>query len=73
MDRLDDQSRIVSFNIQKLARNLGKAVIIATTHTDLFDDLNPNVHIHKRYGKEITVNYYQNQPAKDAASLKKCE
>jgi ABC-type ATPase with predicted acetyltransferase domain len=62
-----DSARIVSFNIQKLARNLGKAVVVATTHTDLFDDLNPSVHIHKRYGKEITVNYYPNQPSKECS------
>ncbi|MEM2386038.1 MAG: hypothetical protein QXO67_03545, partial [Candidatus Bathyarchaeia archaeon] len=37
--------------------------LAATTHTDLFEDLNPSVHIHKRYGKEITVHYYPNKPA----------
>jgi hypothetical protein len=63
----------VSFNIQKLARNPCRPVTVATTHTDLFDDLNPSIHVHKRYGKEITVNYYQNQLSKDAASSKKCE
>jgi ABC-type lipoprotein export system ATPase subunit/GNAT superfamily N-acetyltransferase len=65
-----DSARIVSFNIQKLARNLGKAVIVATTHTDLFDDLDPSVHIHKRYGKEITVNYHPNQTAKECSLVK---
>ncbi|NIR86396.1 hypothetical protein GWO13_02040 [Candidatus Bathyarchaeota archaeon] len=40
-----DTAKIVAFNVQKLARRLGKAVIAATTHTDLFQDLAPSVHI----------------------------
>jgi GNAT superfamily N-acetyltransferase len=35
-------------------------VLAATTHTDLFQDLSPSVHVHKRFGKEITVNYHPN-------------
>lgn len=56
-----DTAKIVAFNLQKLARKLGRAVLAATTHTDLFDDLHPSVHIHKRFGKEITVKYYTNE------------
>jgi len=52
-----DTAKIVAFNVQKLARKLGKAVVAATTHTDLFVDLRPSVHIHKRFGKEIQVKY----------------
>ncbi|MDH5438485.1 MAG: hypothetical protein OEX76_06245 [Candidatus Bathyarchaeota archaeon] len=32
-------AKIVAFNVQKLARKLGKAVVAATTHTDIFEDL----------------------------------
>lgn len=52
-----DTAKIVSFNLQKLARQEGRCVIAATTHSDLARDLNPDVHIHKRFGKEIEVNY----------------
>jgi ABC-type lipoprotein export system ATPase subunit/GNAT superfamily N-acetyltransferase len=52
-----DTAKIVAFNLQKLARHKGKAVIAATTHTDLLANLAPNVHIHKRYGKEIAVRH----------------
>jgi len=52
-----DTAKIVAFNVQKLARKLGKAVVAATTHTDLSVDLRPSVHIHKRFGKEIQVKY----------------
>jgi energy-coupling factor transporter ATP-binding protein EcfA2 len=65
-----DTAKIVAFNLQKLARQQGKAVLAATTHTDLFEDLNPSVHIHKRFGKEITVNYYPNTPAKECSLIR---
>jgi ABC-type lipoprotein export system ATPase subunit/GNAT superfamily N-acetyltransferase len=65
-----DTARIVAFNLQKIARQMGKAVIVATTHTDLFEDLKPSVHIHKRFGKEISVNYYANEPAKECSLTK---
>lgn len=48
-------AKVVGYNVQKLAGKLGKAVIAATTHTDLFDDLGPTLHIHKRFGKEISI------------------
>jgi len=53
-----DTAKIVAFNVQKLARQNGKAVIAATTHADLFEDLKPSVHVHKRFGKEIKISYY---------------
>ncbi|MCL5877393.1 MAG: ATP-binding cassette domain-containing protein [Candidatus Bathyarchaeota archaeon] len=53
-----DTAKILAFNLQKQARKHGKAVIAATTHRDLLKDFAPNVHIHKRYGKEVTVHYY---------------
>jgi len=65
-----DTAKIVAFNLQKLARKEGRAVLAATTHTDLSGDLNPSVHIHKRFGKEITVKYYPNEPAKKCSLVK---
>jgi len=56
-----DTAKIVAFNVQKLARQLGKAVLVATTHTDLFRDLKPSVYIHKRFGREIRVRYFPNK------------
>jgi len=53
-----DTAKILAFNLQKQARKQGKAVIAATTHTDLLRDYAPNVHIHKRYGKEVTIRYH---------------
>ena len=58
-----DTAKIIAFNLQKIARQLGKAVIVATTHSDLFLDLNPSAYVHKRFGEEIQINYYPNKPA----------
>jgi ABC-type lipoprotein export system ATPase subunit/GNAT superfamily N-acetyltransferase len=65
-----DTAKIVAYNLQKLARQQGKAVLAATTHTDLFEDLNPSVHIHKRFGKEICIVYYTNEPARECSLIK---
>ena len=65
-----DTAKIVAFNVQKLARTLGKAVVVATTHTDLFEDLKPSVHIHKRFGKEISVRYFPNEPARECGLVR---
>jgi ABC-type lipoprotein export system ATPase subunit/GNAT superfamily N-acetyltransferase len=65
-----DTAKIVAFNMQKLARKSGKAVIVATTHTDLTEDLKPSVHIHKRFGREIEVNYYPNDINKQCSLVK---
>jgi len=65
-----DTAKIVAYNLQKLARQQGRAVLAATTHTDLFEDLKPSVHIHKRFGKEICIVYYTNQQAKECSLVK---
>jgi ABC-type transport system involved in cytochrome c biogenesis ATPase subunit/GNAT superfamily N-acetyltransferase len=52
-----DTAKIVAWNLQKAARAQGKAVIAATTHLDLLEDLSPDLHVHKRFGKEIHVTY----------------
>lgn len=65
-----DRAKIVAYNLQKIARKTGKAVIIATMQTDLFEDLKPNVHIHKRFGKEISVKYYPNRLNRECSLVK---
>jgi len=65
-----DTAKIVAYNVQKQARRMGKAVIAATTHKDLFEDLSPSVHIHKRFGREVSVKYYPNKPAKMCSLMK---
>ncbi|MEM3641076.1 MAG: hypothetical protein QXH37_04055 [Candidatus Bathyarchaeia archaeon] len=47
-----------------------RAVLAATTHTDLLEDLNPSVLIHKSYGKELSIRYYPNIPAPECSLVK---
>jgi ABC-type transport system involved in cytochrome c biogenesis ATPase subunit len=54
-----DTAKIIAFNLQKIARQQQKSVIAATTHNDLQTDLNPDVLIVKRYGREIEIQYKQ--------------
>jgi ABC-type ATPase with predicted acetyltransferase domain len=68
-----DTAKIVAFNLQKLARENGKAVLAATTHTDLSEDLHPSVHIHKRFGKEISVEYFSNEPTAECSLVREME
>ena len=56
-------ARIVAYNIQKQARRAGATLIAATTHTDLEEDLNPSIRIHKGWGEEVSVDYRPNRPA----------
>jgi ABC-type ATPase with predicted acetyltransferase domain len=68
-----DTAKIVAFNVQKLARKLGKATVAATTHTDLLEDLAPSVHIHKRFGREIEVTYLPNRLQDECSLLREMQ
>ena len=65
-----DTAKVVAYNFQKAARRMGRAVIVATCHTDLFEDLHPSVYIRKGWGPDVEVKYYPNEPA-PACSLMK--
>ena len=65
-----DTAKIISYNLQKIARQQGKAVIVATTHSDLQEDLKPSVLIRKRFGEEIKINYYPNTQAAECSLTK---
>ena len=64
-----DTAKIVAFNLQRLARRMGKAVIAATTHDDLSADLTPDVHVHKRYGKEVAIRYFPKAAASECSLI----
>jgi ABC-type ATPase with predicted acetyltransferase domain len=65
-----DTAKIIAYNLQKLARQQGKAVIAATTHSDLMGDLKPSVLVRKRFGAEIQISYYQNEPAAECSLIR---
>ena len=65
-----DTAKIIAFNLQKVARQQGKAAIVATTHGDLIEDLSPSVHVHKRFGQEISSKYFPNNPTAECSLIK---
>jgi ABC-type ATPase with predicted acetyltransferase domain len=48
-------AKAVAYNCQKIARSLGKTLIVATTHTDLGDELGPNLRIDKRFREKVEI------------------
>jgi ABC-type ATPase with predicted acetyltransferase domain len=65
-----DTAKIIAYNLQKIARQQSKAVIAATTHSDLQEDLKPSVLVRKRFGEEIKIDYYQNTPAAECSLIR---
>jgi ABC-type lipoprotein export system ATPase subunit/GNAT superfamily N-acetyltransferase len=56
-------AKVVAYNIQKLARRSGATLAVATTHTDLEENLSPSIKIRKGWGEEIRVEYRSNEEA----------
>jgi uncharacterized protein len=48
-------AKVIAFSVQKTARKTGKTVIVATTHTDMVDDLSPDLFIEKRYMQKLRI------------------
>ena len=53
LDRIT--AKVVAFNLQKVARKAGKTLAVATTHTDLVEELGPDLMITKRFQDRIDV------------------
>lgn len=53
LDRITAKN--IAFNLQKIARKCGATLIVATTHTDLVNDLAPDTYILKRYRERIDI------------------
>lgn len=48
-------AKCVAFNCQKVARRLNKTLMVATTHTDLKEELGPSLTITKRFRERVDV------------------
>ena len=48
-------AKIVAYLAQKFCRKTGRTLIVATTHEDLLEDLNPNLLIRKSFGSSVEV------------------
>jgi predicted GNAT family N-acyltransferase len=53
LDRV--MARVVAFLFQKVARRLGKTVIVATTHDDLIGDFQPDIVVRKGFEGDFEV------------------
>lgn len=52
----------IAFNMQKIARKVGATLVVATTHTDLQDDLAPDIYMLKRYRERVDIeNKHENE------------
>lgn len=50
-------AKTIAYNMSRTARKSGAMLIVATTHTDLQEELGPNVVITKHYRERIKVEY----------------
>lgn len=48
-------AKVIAFNIQKVARATGKTLLVATTHTDLVEELAPNLSVLKRFRERVLI------------------
>lgn len=55
---------VISYNIQRLARKMGIILIVATTHTDMVEDLAPDIFIQKRYQDGVSVKRIEDKELK---------
>jgi len=58
-------AKVVAYNLQKIDRKLNKTIVVATTHTDLLEEIRPTVHIVKGYESDIVISYYNHSDWKD--------
>ncbi len=57
-----ETAKVVAFNMQKVSRRQGKTLMVATTHTDLGEELGPNLQITKRFQERVDVEAFADTP-----------
>jgi ABC-type ATPase with predicted acetyltransferase domain len=55
-----ETAKVIAFNVSKVARRLGKTLLVATTHTDLEEELGPNLSIYKRFRERVDIKEERN-------------
>jgi ABC-type ATPase with predicted acetyltransferase domain len=53
-------AKVVALSVQKTARKHKTTLIVATTHTDMVDDLQPDLYIEKRYREKLLIKRKEN-------------
>lgn len=55
-------AKVIAFSMQKAARKAGATLMVATTHTDLAHDLQPDLYIEKRFREKLHVEVNRQTP-----------
>jgi ABC-type ATPase with predicted acetyltransferase domain len=63
-------ARVIAYSLQKQARMVGATLLVATTHTDMVDDLIPDLTIEKRYREKVRIEAQEH--ARELAEMKAC-
>lgn len=48
-------AKVLAYNLQRIARKMGATLMVATTHMDMVEDLDPDLYVDKRYREKITI------------------
>ena len=48
-------AKVLAYNLQRTARKRGATLMVATTHMDMVEDLDPDLYVDKRYREKITI------------------
>ena len=59
LDRV--MARVIAFLVQKVARKLGKTVVVASTHDDFLADFQPDIVVKKGYERDVEVTEFSNR------------
>jgi ABC-type ATPase with predicted acetyltransferase domain len=51
-------AKVIAYAVQKTARKINATVIVATTHLDLVEDLQPSLYIEKRYREKLRIEAF---------------
>jgi len=68
-----ETAKVVAYNFQKVARRLGRSIMVATTHRDLFEDLDPDIHVDKSFGPHVKLTPYEGLRPVSCSLLKHVE
>lgn len=59
-------AKVIAYSVQKTARKVGATLIVATTHTDMVQDLGPDLYIEKRYREKLRIEAVESAAQKVA-------
>lgn len=62
-------AKVIAFSLQKTARRAGATVIVATTHTDMVDDLFPDLKVEKRFREKVRIDCFEDAAAQADAQV----